>query len=637
MSVLAYPRIHFQGKCLINAATGNNDDVMDNVDSVNVRLLPPLNDLSDAAARAWLIEGVPAISPINQKLFTYVRSGWDYFGDLSVQFQDTTVCSVVGTDGRRSRRDPIVGEPVQIVGSHGTKPVICAVDSTGAAAAQIIVGGFVLGDDELGLSATYETRAFNRWIVWRNAQVYQGEQNFVGAGATWQFAIPRGDPLRFSGSEESPALAELAAAEGRRQGILVQFCFYLPEPQISDSALIELFHDGCDSSNPAEAFLVGTIGVWEDGELGTVFTGRLLQAPPDAEDPLSNVLPYPLGPAAARVHPGHEVVSLNLITTFPEANYDRPPTRKAYIGPVRLGLIPPSSDQAIPISKPFPYGYASYEESGGIVDVPYDPGRASPEALRDGALVLLADRYAKPYWGPAGKPRRRHWRPILTEAYSIRTVDSDDGAVYLDVGKSQQIALLVRERGGPPSSDVTISLWEYQFVVIPPGFQQRAHSELTLVGPGTPLVHRIEYPAAVVFPAGQAVPYPVPIRGCLPGPLTLAFTLTGQPPEPGFPTGAVSFTGVRVLPVDTFPKDSKPSWDFMYQNVFRYYNLTFPAMSKVIPLDNQAAMEAAAPEIVRRTDPALRHSTRYMPITRDLSSGKRDLIVKWAHSLPKGP
>ena len=75
----------------------------------------------------------------------------------------------------------------------------------------------------------------------------------------------------------------------------------------------------------------------------------------------------------------------------------------------------------------------------------------------------------------------------------------------------------------------------------------------------------------------------------------------------------------------------------MYQNIFRYYNLTFPAMSKVIPLDNQAAMEAAAPEIVRRTDPALRHSTRYMPITRDLSTGKRDLIVQWANSSPNVP
>jgi hypothetical protein len=636
MSVLAYPRIHFKGKCLINPATGNNDDVMDNVDSVNVQLLPALDDLSDAEARAWLIEGFPAGSPINQKVFTYVRSGWNYFGDMSVQFQDTTVCSDVGTDRRRSRRDPIVGEPVQIVGSGGSKPVICAVDSTGAAAAQILVGGFMLGNAELGLSATYDTRAFNRWIVWRNAQIYQGEQNFVGAGATWQFAIPNG-ALKFSGSEESPVLAELAAAAGKSRGILVQFCFYLPEPQISDSTLIELFHEGCDPCNPAEAFMVGTIGVWEDGELGTVFTGRLLQAPADAEDPLSNVLPYPLGPAAARVHPSHEVVSLNLITTFPEANYDRPPSRKAYIGPVRLGLIPPSSDQAIPISKPFSYGSASYEESGGIVDVPYDPGRASPEALRDGALVLLADRYAQPNWGPAGKPRRRHWRPILTEAYSIRTVESDDGAVYLDVEESQQIALLVRERGGPPSSDVTISLWEYQFFVIPPALLRRAHSALTLVEPGTPLVHRIHYPASVVFPAGQAVPYPVTITGCEPGPLTLAFTLTGQPPEAGFPTGATAFTGVRVLPVDTYPRDCQPSWDFMYQNIFRYYNLTFPAMSKVIPLDNQAAMEAAAAEIVRRTDPALRQSTRYMPITRDLSSGKHDLIVKWANSLPKGP
>src|SRR5262249_25026235 len=103
MSVLAYPRIHFKGKCLINPATGNNDDGMDTVDSGNVGPLPALNDLSDAEARAWLIEGVPAGSPINQKVFTYVRSGWNYFGDMSGQFQDPPVCSVVGTDRLRSR------------------------------------------------------------------------------------------------------------------------------------------------------------------------------------------------------------------------------------------------------------------------------------------------------------------------------------------------------------------------------------------------------------------------------------------------------------------------------------------------------------------------------------------------------
>src|SRR5262249_31270786 len=157
------------------------------------------------------------------------------------------------------------------------------------------------------------------------------------------------------------------------------------------------------------------------------------------------------------------------------------------IGPVRLGLIPASSDQAVPISEPFPYGYMSYEQSGGIVDVSYADHGVTANDLDDGTLVLLADRYVKPYWGPGGTPSQPQWRPILTEAYSTQTVGSDDGAIYLDKGEYLDIELLVQERGGPPSSDVLIYLWEYQFVLIPGGAQQRARSALVRVGPGSTL------------------------------------------------------------------------------------------------------------------------------------------------------
>ena len=47
-------------------------------------------------------------------------------------------------------------------------------------------------------------------------------------------------------------------------------------------------------------------------------------------------------------------------------------------------------------------------------------------------------------------------------------------------------------------------------------------------------------------------------------------------------------------------------------------------------------MESEADELVSRTDPALWHTTRYMPRTRDLSKGKRDLIRRWAATLRGG-
>ena len=100
------------------------------------------------------------------------------------------------------------------------------------------------------------------------------------------------------------------------------------------------------------------------------------------------------------------------------------------------------------------------------------------------------------------------------------------------------------------------------------------------------------------------------------------------------------YAGVRVMPCDDFSNvctDLRVSWDFIYDKVFRFYNVIYPAMSQHIPFDNQAAMENAAQYIVAITDPKLWSSTRYMPITRDLSSGKRDLIVEWAASVAAKP
>ena len=130
-------------------------------------------------ARSFLMGPYRAISPINDKLHHYLRSGWNYFGDASVRFLGVGVSSVVGNDGTLNTIDPIVGQGIRLLGSEGTSPVICDVDPTGIAASQIFVGGLSLGSDDLGLTATHDTRAFCRWLVWRNVETFRGEQNFV--------------------------------------------------------------------------------------------------------------------------------------------------------------------------------------------------------------------------------------------------------------------------------------------------------------------------------------------------------------------------------------------------------------------------------------------------------------------------
>ena len=100
MSVLAYPRIHFRGRCLINAPTANNDDVVVNLDETNIRLEPELEALKDDPdIRRFLMQGRIAISPINDKAHRYLRGGWNYLGDSTVRLPARR--GLLGGRGRR--------------------------------------------------------------------------------------------------------------------------------------------------------------------------------------------------------------------------------------------------------------------------------------------------------------------------------------------------------------------------------------------------------------------------------------------------------------------------------------------------------------------------------------------------------
>ena len=70
--------------------------------------------------------------------------------------------------------------------------------------AQVFAGGVLVGDDAVRLVARHDTRAHSHWAIFRNASTYQGEQSYVGFGATWQLAFP-GD-----GSDADPAETSLA-------------------------------------------------------------------------------------------------------------------------------------------------------------------------------------------------------------------------------------------------------------------------------------------------------------------------------------------------------------------------------------------------------------------------------------------
>ena len=276
--------------------------------------------MTNEQARSWLIQDLEAKNPVYQGLRPYLNSGWNLFGDMATQFQDATVCKVVGPDGKPANSDPLIGQPVQILGSFGCSPKLVDLDPRGGVGTQVFLGGFSLGDSNFGLTATHQTRCYAPWILLRTCGHYAGDQAFVGAGATWQFAIPHA-AISYENATRSPIMQVLQNAAPSSCGILVQFTIYQLEPTLTDAQLIENFRNGqFNLRNPAVGFMVGTVGLWEPGELMSSPEGRRLVTPLSDENLPSVLLPYAsLGPAFARVHASRSVVSLNLITTFPEA------------------------------------------------------------------------------------------------------------------------------------------------------------------------------------------------------------------------------------------------------------------------------------------------------------------------------
>jgi hypothetical protein len=59
-------------------------------------------------------------------------------------------------------------------------------------------------------------------------------------------------------------------------------------------------------------------------------------------------------------------------------------------------------------------------------------------------------------------------------------------------------------------------------------------------------------------------------------------------------------------------------------------------MSNILDLGDPATVRTFARRILEVTDPALFESARYMPVTRDLSRGKRELLQRFCQRLLDG-
>jgi hypothetical protein len=584
MSVLSFPRLYFHGTMSWDPIVSNNDAAT----------------YDGIAARARLAPG-ETVTCFRQRMIasTVQRGDWNYFGTHVCALEQARVTG--GTAAPRHgdvHDDPLINAPVELVGK------LVDLDPTGVCS-QIFFDEFSLGiPGRPHLHARPRRRMSDRWLNFgRNLS----RLPIAGsASAAWQAVFPSAD-VEIVRAQESPLLTLLADAlrDPHAQGLMLRLSTYRtqyfqnglknpldPAPTLAD--LQRLHEQGKPVSNPAYSLVVGAVGVWLNGDSEAVPGGRLLFGQNPAPVGNAGGRPARAGPAAAEVHPDAKILSLDFSNTVPELDLN---VDKADFGPLTVSVTKDGNNTEITQIESSTYNRAAYEARAGIVDVDISAHPDVASLLIDGALSLSVDT-------PAG--------PTVLLAERELSTFCDDCNVYLDQDEPRTLVIQTRERGEVPTQPLSILVARYDadmsftgdMTVLPISADGTTRLEIRGEEAGYRHVRFIAF-------AGDAVPVP--------------------PAELRIDTD--QFSSVRTLPSDDALEAATPdevlTWEFVYSNILATYDAIAPRMSTIIDLSDVDAVQTFARRIKEVTATGLFESRRYMPVTRDLSRGKRELLHRF--------
>jgi hypothetical protein len=619
-----------------------------------------------------------------------IPTEWNMFGTHGVSFvqYDKYTTTIIGGDTEYQNpatSDPIIGGPVSIAGDGGGGPGRL-VDTNPASpwSSQIYFGQLGFGS---GANSSFSgPRAFRMHSRWLNpSRIYDSTSMLTAPasriGVCFQTCIPYGQ-VAWPAASASPLITKLqqAAARPGARGIMVRFAAYVnlyfmngifnntaaqPRTYEDLAALLKTAWDawnkGGDTSkffsNPCYSHVVGAVGVWNDGELASVPQGRCLAAaakvaPLNASAAQSRAVAQParfsgheirtvaatdgsaakvaLGPAAVNVT--DNLVSLDFNATVPELGVPgqwRSNLVKADFGPLAVGVMTNGNFKSVVTIDYAKYQQSAYEASAGIIDIPLPSGAA--DLLRSGALAIQAQGQTV----------------LLEQAY---TADTDTRGIYLDQNGQTAFNVMVCQ-GGVPSSGTRVLIAQYDSGLnlvpdIQPPFVAFTTGDLTTVAVssgGSTVTSNVT--VVTTDASGNAI---VGISAQSPGFPVLAFLpFSGDTlPQPGLGfnfTDDAFYTTVRVLPFDDlFPQafvdlwnnshDQAQAWTFVYSKILYVYDMLFNVMLEYVNLGSRQAVESSIGGIWSAiSKQSAAESTYAMPITRDMSAGKRRALQLWIY------
>ena len=652
MSVLNLPRLNFSGETLWNPDTANNSPGTYDENTLQQNpTIPPANFVK------WLTS-LSKTPPPGQ---TGLNGSWNVYGDQGCWFRNARIVGVQSAYGKTASSDPICTDPtalLQMVGeafSEGGTPPARMVDVAPyqSTTTQLFLKWLQLGTKQLGFRAAAASRMYLRWSMLRNVDF--SELPIAGvAGVLFQTSALAKD-IQWFGVEKSPALQALqkAANSAPNQGIVIQFAVYLTlyyknatfngQPISSAEVLAKAYAAGFKGPNPAQSNLTGTIGVWGPNELATAPTQILLSPKNPVTPPLVGLpsaraaqegliaskaaapTPFPLGPAVANLDADAKYLAISFLTTILEK--DLVPEKQNF-GPLTLQVSDASGKPLSTIATiPFQdYARANYVKTSGILDFPLTTDQVN--LMKNSANVLQLSVMQ------SGKP-------VIALQQSPLVVETDQRGEYLDQSETKNMTANVYRNGQPAGNDVKVLVAQYYenpqdinpqnpfpYVLVTPANQAKAC--LTLGG-------QIQ----IVVPVNNGA-ISFPIKSVNQGTSMLGFfPFTGNTPPtpPGGPSTSYPaqttdyYAVVRCLGFDnallSLP-DDQITWNNTYARVLQCYNLIYPEMSRIRDLSDLNVVKGMAEQILASTKyPANFGWTMFMPVTREMSAGKRNLLQRF--------
>jgi len=623
-----------------------------------------------------------------------VAAEWNMFGSHGVSFVQygdklSTVTGGALGYNQPAAGDPLIGTPIAISGDGGNGPGrLVDINPFSFWSSQVYYGMLQIGGANQFVKGPRVERMHSRWINLNRLYSATPELTEPAAAVAccFQACISNSD-IQWQNNPDpgtgatSQLLAALqqAASQSGAQGVMIRFTAYAnlyfqngifnnitqqPRDYRELAKVLAAAWDAWNQNGSTEGFfsqpcysnIVGAVGVWNDSELVSVPGGRYL-SPVSAVTPSNGTGATTLGPIAANVDYTQQLISLDFGSAIPEValpNSSDSDLRKANFGPLLLGTQ--AGGVFTPITQiPYAqYDKTAYDASGGIIDIPFpNPGTGSQ--LQNGLIAIQVQSPAALKAAHHGQGHAMFADAILPsvvalgeQAYSAQT---DSRGIYLDQADSASFQISVLLNGSPAAgAQVLVVKYDNNLNLIPASatqFVNFTNGQMQTIEVGgvatsvTVLTAGSSGDSLGVATATIAAESPgFPALGFFP--FAAGQTLPSPPPAL-FPPGPTFYTTIRVLPFDdavpleflnlwNTTHDPTQAWNFIYNQILYVYDMLFSVMLEYVDLGSQSAVEKNASSILSAISAtAEQESTYAMPITRDLSAGKRLTLELWIY------